>query len=453
MNFRSRPLHILLGVAALAVPAIAQTVPEHDPRQKRHREALWAAPAEQLAARWYAAAPAERDALTDAVVEGGSGVLQFPGTDALTGGHGVQRGSLADLARSIDAQVVPGAYEVGSETPLRVRLWPWRAAGVPGALRLSIHWLDANGELVPEPARATTVDAGAFRTPGFDLFLSPPAEAGVHRFRIVYELLDGDGARATGPVFEVEGVPGLDVRLAAVRRRFADGDLPVPLLAPVRDALDLVDAGTRSPLGGSIGRLIDEVEGSGDVDLLAVRGAANLARHEQAWRIAPTDPQGTVLLIAPDKRAPDAVLRGARGAAWRTFCVATGFACVSTGEHALDDLSGELARLGIDRDRPVIVAPRGSAGLRALLALVGPEPVTDVAWVLVRGGSGALPRAVAKSFRGLWLLDSDRVDPEDPNQAPRGSSPLATDFALPQRLAAWIQGGGSFGPQDQAAPR
>lgn len=452
MIHRSKLLLLVLVACCLSsARAAAQTVPEHDPRQARHRRVLLAEPMDALA--WYwSAVPEQREGFASDWLEPGAGALELPGLEFLQDqaagrsfeGDPPPRGSLARLARSIDVQVVPGAFEAGNSTPLRLRIWPWRTTSVSESVTVRVIW--TGGPFDRTEARRATVDAGAWRAPGFDLFVTPPeGDPGTHTFRVEVAFSSAPERWVATRDFTVEGVEDFEARAASVRERFVSGEITEELLPDARDLLDLVDAGTRSPNTAPVVDRLEALEGG--LPTLGPLGLGVGSRAQQAWRLATTADQpsgGVVLLISPKGYPTDAVLRGAQGAAWQAFADRTGFDCVSIPSTEPDELAARVADLGLSSADPIVCVPRGGAGLRALLALVGGEAPADYSWVLQRSGSGSIPSQMSDLFQGLWLVDSgSEPGPAEAAQtAPREASPLATDFSLPRLVGNWIESGG-----------
>ena len=459
MIYRSKLLLFALVAWCLSgACGSAQTIPEHDPRQARHRQTLLAESMDTLARIWSAVPAEQREEFAFDWLEPGAGALELPGLEFLQEqaagrsfeGDLAPRASLDRLARSMDVQVIPGAFEAGSTSPLRLRIWPWHAPSISESVTVRVVWTKDVWER--KEVRRATVDAGAWRAPGFDLFVTPPeGPPGIHTFRVEVAS-SSDLDRWVTREFQVEGVENFEARVAAVRERFVASEFSEEQTPEARDLLDLVDAGTRTPHTESVLERLEALEGRAPAP--GPLGLGMGSRVRQAWRL-PSPPEqrsgGVVLLIAPNGYPADAVLRGAQGAAWKAFVHRTGFDCVSVPATEPAELEALVEALGLANAAPLVCVPRGGAALRFLLALVGGEAPTDYSWVLQRSGAGAIPSQVSGLFRGLWLVDAASMSSQasDAQVAPREASPLATDFSIPRLLGEWIERGGL----KPAAPR
>ncbi len=453
MIYRSRIFLLALVAFCLSgARAAAQTIPEHDPRQARHRRVLLAESMDTLARIWSSVPDEQRGVLASGWLEPGAGALELPSLEFFqdqAAGRPLEGDlrpseSLARLARSIDVQVVPGAFEAGSTTPLRLRIWPWRLPSISKSVTIRVVWI--RGWSDREEARRATVDAGAWRAPGFDLFVTPPEGApGTHLFRVEVAFSSAPEIWAVTRDFQVEGVEKFEARVATVRERFLGGEFSEEQNPEARDLLDLVDAGTRSPHAESVAARLAALEGG--APSFGPLGLGAGSRAKQAWRlVSPAEQRsgGVVLLISPKGYPADAVLRGAQGTAWQAFAKRTGFDCVSVPATEPAELEALAESLGLADADPLVCVPRGGAALGFLLGLVGGEAPANYSWVLQRSGPSPIPSRVSDLARGLWLVDADSMSAQASGvqTAPREASPLATDFSLPRLLGDWIERGG-----------
>lgn len=451
MSLRTAMCTWMLGVGLGFTPALAQSLPANHPAQRRHSaglESLWRERASGLGAR----------AFEDLVRRPGPPLFWHDADDWLPILGRAETGAAWDLGGQwlygLESQCTPGWWGranvgVGAQGPLpedlsqstvELRLYPRVGAAVPDVpVELQIVLTAADGS--EQVARTQTIEPGAWRRPGFTLYVERTDLAAAEGWSV--RLKNVPAARralvmpAVGVDWETrwEALLGRDVNWSLAARRIID-DLHL-----------WRERGARPPHGTSPGALIGalEAEAAGRT----VTGVPwPLGEPERGpWILAPGEgenPRGALIWVAARDGAPDEVFGGALGARLAAFAKRSGWAVIAVSGGSLESLEGWLAERDLGAGYPVLCVPRGMAALVAAMwsqKLAGEGARVGVAREVRRlpqaQGSAGLPR--------LWAPGLER--PDGAFDAAAGVLPCFSDAAWMAPIEAWSQHLTSAGAQ------
>lgn len=431
----------LLGASLGVAPVLAQSLPTNHPAQRRHSaglESLWRERAADLGAR----------AFDDLVRRPGPPLFWHAADDWLPilgrieTGDDWERGG--EWLYALESQCTPGWWgranagvgaqgplpEDPSERTLELRLYPRIGAPVPEVpVELQVVLTAADGS--EQVARTQTIEPGAWRRPGFTLYVDRDALAAAAGWSV--RLANAPAARRPMPVPPI----GFDweTRWEVLLSRDVDWSEPA---RRVIDELHLWrERGARPPHGTSPEVLIAalEAEAAGQPTTSVPWPMGEPERGP--WILEPTGtdaPRGALLWVAARDGAPDEIFAGDLGARLAKFADRSGWAVIGVSSAALADLEPWLAERGLGSERSVLCVPRGVATLpvslwRLKLGEAGAQVAVahEVRRLPAPTGSEAMPR--------LWAPGLERPDGAFDGVA--GVLPCFSDLAWMEPIEAW----------------
>jgi len=308
-------------VSSLPTPS-----PQADPLLRRHLIAVDREWRRRLCAAWADATPAARARALELFADGGRSTRSVHAappieTVALAVRHlrsgGVELPDPTPLERillGLDLRCVPGAFEAGREPgPMTVHLWPMVEAVVKRTSELSLHWIAPDGARVR--ARTEPVAGGAFRRPGFEMFVRTPRAEAAGNWRLHALVEEGGRVLVSEPI----GVPG--VRALEERRARVAAGAPDPELLAVVD--DAVSYGLRVAAPLTVGRALSSLEGepwtTRDGPIAPLLDPGWPAGRVWATPLPDRPPRTAVIVLATRDEPAWEPLAGAVGRAWLDF--------------------------------------------------------------------------------------------------------------------------------------
>lgn len=431
----------MFGASLSFAPVQAQSLPANHPAQRRHAaglEALWREQAGGLGAR----------AFDDLVRRPGPPLYWHAAEDWLpilgevATGDAWERGG--EWLYGLEFQCTPGWWGranagVGAQGPLpenvadrtlELRLYPRVGAAVPEVpVELEVVLTAADGS--EHVARTQTIEPGAWRRPGFTLYVERAALAASAGWSVRVKNTPTARRPLTLPPVGVDW----ETRWEALLGR--DVDWSDPARRVIDELFLWRERGARPPHGSSPGALIAALEAEA-----AGRPIAGvpwpLGEPERGpWILQPAGdegPRGALIWVATRDRAPDEIFSGALGERLAAFAARSGWAVIAVSGLHLEDLEPWLAERGLGTEHDVLCVPRGQASVMAAfwsvkLGAAGSriEVAREVRRLPLAPGSEGLPR--------LWAPGLER--PDGAFDAIAGVLPCFSDPQWMDPIEAW----------------
>ena len=406
----------MLWAGSGLAPALAQSLPANHPAQRRHSaalEALWRGRAGELGAR----------AFDDLVRRPGPPLFWHSADDWLPllgqAGTGDAWARGGEWLYGLEPQCTPGWWGranagVGAQGPLpedpaqrtvELRLYPRVGAAVPEVpVELQVVLTFADGS--EQVARTQTIEPGAWRRPGFTLYVERAALAAAAGWSV--RLKDVPEARRTLTLPPV----GFDWETRFETLLARDLEWSEPARRIIDELFLWRERGARPPHGTSPGALIAalEAEAAGQ----SVAGVPwPLDEPERGpWVLEPAGeegPRGALIWVAARDGAPDEIFAGELGERLAAFAERSGWAVIAVSGLNLEALEPWLAERGLGTEHDVLCVPRGQASVMAAfwsmkLGAAGSriEVAREVRRLPLAPGSDGLPR--------LWAPGLERPD-------------------------------------------